>query len=180
MNAMLIDSYHQGLPDLNNKAVYTCKFFAIFIVCTTFLVLCGFIWLIVTMCKHAVSFKFLFKIAIIEIIALCFYIMSALFLLLWVDWDNADDKTAHRISEDWTASIRSTCLAIFYILDSLAIYMFAFKYKHTSNEIPMMYDGALSNMEHTTRYRIFTYVYVLFLVLFNGVYAWYNYSFLKC
>ena len=84
------------------------------------------------------------------------------------------------MDNDVAAIMRAVFLGLFQVLASYVLFKFAAKYKHTSREIPMMYQGVLSHLEISTRYRCLTTLYIVFLVLFNGVYAYYNYYFLKC
>ena len=124
------------------------------------------------------SYKFVLNITYMELTALILYLIQAILLVYVVNWSG--DGSEDDLDNDIAAISRAIFLGMFQVLASYVLFKFAVKYKHTSREIPMMYQGELSHLEISRRYRCFTAIYIIFLVLFNAAYAYYNYYFLKC
>jgi len=70
--------------------------------------------------------------------------------------------------------------AIAEIVGAYVLWKFALKYKHVAAEIPLMYDGELSHMESSRRFACISFVYLVFLLVSNGGYGYFNYWFLQC
>lgn len=60
------------------------------------------------------------------------------------------------------------------------LWRFGKKYWHTATEIPLMYAGELSHMEHTRRWSLANALYTVLLCGFNALDAMENYWVLRC
>jgi hypothetical protein len=74
--------------------------------------------------------------------------------------------------------LRVVFQAIAEILGAWVLWKFALKYKHVAAEIPLMYEGQLSHMESSRRFGCLNVSFLLFLLLANLGYGYFNYWFL--
>merc|ERR1712195_226691 len=94
-----------------------------------------------------------------EIAGLVFFVASVLLML----------KNGYDPNNLTVAIARVGLVAAWQVIAANVLWRFGKKYWHVAHEIPKMYIGELSHMEHTRKWSTFNTAYMFFLVAFNAI-----------